>query len=91
MPVKLGIRPEHLKLADGGDALLSGRVSLVESLGDATNVHVNVAGARDPVVARLAGQQPIRRGDAIRLAADRAAVHPFGADGRALRPGRSPA
>lgn len=84
MPVELGIRPEHLKLANDGDALLPGCVSLVESRSEVTNVYVSVAGASEPVLARLAGQQATRWGDT-----DPAAVHVFGADGREIRPHRS--
>ncbi|MCB1908834.1 MAG: sn-glycerol-3-phosphate ABC transporter ATP-binding protein UgpC [Rhodocyclaceae bacterium] len=83
-PVKLGMRPEDLVPADGDDAILSGPVSLVESLGEVTNVYVDVAGAAEPVVAKLAGTRQFRRGETIRLAADPGSMHLFDADGRAI-------
>ena len=89
-PLKLGVRPEHLEFAAGGPALLSGVVSLVESLGEVTNVYLDVPGTDEPVVARLAGSQSLRRGDTVALTADPAAMHWFDADGRAIRPSELP-
>ena len=52
----LGIRPEHLHLANGsGD--LSGEVMLVEELGADALLHVRLAGESSPVVARAGGPQ----------------------------------
>jgi multiple sugar transport system ATP-binding protein len=55
----LGIRPEHLHLADGaGD--LSGEVMLVEELGADALLHLRLAQDKTPVVARTEGRKPPR-------------------------------
>jgi multiple sugar transport system ATP-binding protein len=53
----LGIRPEHLHLADGPGEL-SGEVMLVEELGADALLHVRLAEDRTPVVARTEGRKP---------------------------------
>jgi multiple sugar transport system ATP-binding protein len=75
-PVTLGLRPQHLRLADSG---IPATVTLVESLGAETVVHAETGGAR--VLTVLDGQPPIARGDAIHLGFDPAQVHAFAADG----------
>ena len=60
----LGIRPEHLHLADGpgatvgadGSGELAGEVLLVEELGADALLHVRLAEGGDPVVARTEGR-----------------------------------
>ena len=53
----LGIRPEHLHLANGAGEL-PGDVILVEELGADALLHVRLAGGGDPVVARAEGRRP---------------------------------
>ena len=53
----LGIRPEHLHLANGSGEL-SGEVILVEELGADALLHVRLADDGDPVVARAEGRKP---------------------------------
>jgi multiple sugar transport system ATP-binding protein len=53
----LGIRPEHLHLADESGELV-GDVMLVEELGADALLHVRLAGSASPVVARAEGRQP---------------------------------
>jgi len=53
----LGIRPEHLHLANGSGEL-PGDVILVEELGADALLHVRLAGGGDPVVARAEGRRP---------------------------------
>jgi multiple sugar transport system ATP-binding protein len=53
----LGIRPEHLHLANGSGEL-RGDVILVEELGADALLHVRLAGGGDPVVARAEGRRP---------------------------------
>jgi multiple sugar transport system ATP-binding protein len=53
----LGIRPEHLHLANGSGEL-GGDVILVEELGADALLHVRLAGGGDPVVARAEGRRP---------------------------------
>ncbi len=53
----IGIRPEHLHLAnDSGE--LAGEVMLVEELGADALLHVRLAEGGDPVVARAEGREP---------------------------------
>ncbi|MFI5066316.1 MAG: ABC transporter ATP-binding protein [Streptosporangiales bacterium] len=60
----LGIRPEHLHLANGsGD--LSGEVMLVEELGADALLHVRLAGDSSPVVARAEGRKPPAPGQKV--------------------------
>jgi len=53
----LGIRPEHLHLADGTGEL-TGEVILVEDLGSDALLHVRLTGQADQVVARAEGRTP---------------------------------
>jgi multiple sugar transport system ATP-binding protein len=53
----LGIRPEHLHLADGAGEL-SGEVMLVEELGADALLHVRLADSGNQVVARTEGRTP---------------------------------
>jgi multiple sugar transport system ATP-binding protein len=53
----LGIRPEHLHLANGSGEL-SGDVMLVEELGADALLHVRMAEDGDPMVARAEGRKP---------------------------------
>ena len=60
----LGIRPEHLHLANGsGD--LSGEVMLVEELGADALLHVRLTGDSSPVVARAEGRKPPAPGQQV--------------------------
>jgi multiple sugar transport system ATP-binding protein len=53
----LGIRPEHLHLANGSGEL-AGDVMLVEELGADALLHVRLADGGSPVVARAEGRRP---------------------------------
>ena len=78
-PVVLGIRPEHVTLAEGG---APGRVTLAEHLGAETILHVDVAGAT--LLARTDGRAPQRIGDAVGLTLDPRWCHLFEPAGPAL-------
>src|SRR6266702_2772228 len=60
----IGIRPEHLHLADGAGEL-AGEVLLVEELGADALLHVRPAGGGDPVVARAEGRKPPAQGQRV--------------------------
>jgi multiple sugar transport system ATP-binding protein/lactose/L-arabinose transport system ATP-binding protein len=81
-PVTLGIRPDGLKLSDA-PADLAGRVAVVEHLGSESIVHVAVDGAAELVTVVAPGRTPLRHGDLVALALDKAAVHVFDAAGMA--------
>jgi multiple sugar transport system ATP-binding protein len=79
-PVTLGIRPQHLRLADQG---IPATVTLVEALGAETVVHAETApGAR--VLTVLDGQPQIARGQQVRLGFDARDVHAFDAAGQRI-------
>ncbi len=84
----IGIRPEHVRLARGGDAAAgegwSGIVQVAEHLGSDTFLYVDVAGA-GLVTVRAEGELGLSPGDAVRVIPDAARIHRFGADGLALR------
>jgi multiple sugar transport system ATP-binding protein len=60
----LGIRPEHLHLANGSGEL-PGDVILVEELGADALLHVRLPGGGDPVVARAEGRRPPAMGQHV--------------------------
>ena len=60
----LGIRPEHLHLADGSGEL-RGEVLLVEELGADALLHVRLADSGDLVVARTEGRKPPAQGQPV--------------------------
>ena len=60
----IGIRPEHLHLANGSGEL-AGEVMLVEELGADALLHVRLAGGGVPVVARAEGRRPPAPGQEV--------------------------
>ena len=83
--VSLGIRPEHMSLADPELAMITGTVSIVEYLGEASNVYVDHPGAGE-IIAKVPGAPRIEPGAAIGLTAEPERMHVFGPDGHTLRP-----
>ncbi len=80
--VLLGIRPEHMTLAQAG-AGIPGQVQLAEHLGSETILHVEVPGG-DVVVVTADGLASARHGDAVVLGIPSEACHLFHPDGHAL-------
>jgi multiple sugar transport system ATP-binding protein len=76
----LGIRPEHLVLADTGVPM---QVNLTEQLGGNTVLHGSLDGEQQ-VVAQVVGQSPIRRGDTVRLQLPLQHCHAFDSHGLSL-------
>jgi multiple sugar transport system ATP-binding protein len=62
----VGMRPEHLHLADGAGEL-TGRVVLVEELGADALLHVRLPEGGTPIVARAEGRQPPSPGREVTL------------------------
>jgi multiple sugar transport system ATP-binding protein len=81
--VTLGVRPEHLAAEDQGDAVMEGRVFVVERLGGETYCHVRVEGDRS-VVIRTDGDSPVNPGERVRIGIPAAHCHLFDRDGIAL-------
>ena len=81
--VTLGVRPEDLSATAPEGAMISGRVEIVERLGEVTLVHL-LAGGMGTVIAKLPGDMAPVRGDRLGLMARREKLHVFGPDQRAL-------
>ncbi len=81
---KLGIRPEHLKIAAEGQGHFTAEVVIVERLGVET--YMTVGSQQQPIVVRAEGDIAVRPGDRVPLTADPAACHLFDSAGRVIRP-----
>ncbi|WP_309084711.1 sn-glycerol-3-phosphate ABC transporter ATP-binding protein UgpC [Chelativorans sp.] len=82
--VHLGVRPEDLTIASNGGGLMDGRVNIVESLGEVTNVYLDVENAPQPIVVKLPGVQRFARGEIVSVAAQPSKMHLFNENGRSL-------
>ncbi|MBZ9677145.1 ABC transporter ATP-binding protein [Mesorhizobium sp. ES1-1] len=71
--ITIGLRPEHIRLADGG--ALKGEVGVVEPLGLSTQFYVKCAGQQLCVFAM--GRAGVKPGDIVRLSADPESLHLF--------------
>jgi multiple sugar transport system ATP-binding protein len=83
LAVTVGLRPEHL-LADP-DGLVRGSVVLVERLGAASHVHLEVAGLSRPLVVSIKAEPPAL-GSAWAVRPVEGALHVFGPDGARIDP-----
>ena len=81
--VRVGIRPEDFVPTDG-PGVWTGRVRMVEALGEVTHLYLEQPGGGVPVVAKLPGNHAALRLRTVRLSADPARVHLF-RDGQSLR------
>ncbi|MHA6731334.1 ABC transporter ATP-binding protein [Devosia sp. A369] len=80
----LGIRPEHITIAEGsGLKLAEVRVDLVENLGGQTVVYATTAD-NQPVNIVLEGQRPVELGSTVSVHFDPARLHLFNAEGQTL-------
>ena len=82
--VHVGFRPEDMEVANAKSKLIEGEISLVESLGEVTNVYVDVEGAEEPVVAKLLEITDLKRGQMVKLKASAEKMHLFDSDGNTL-------
>jgi len=80
----LGFRPEDVSVASGESAHVSGEITLVEPLGEVTNLYVEVAGVSEPVVAKVAGTQDYQRHATIGIKGDTSKMHLFDSNGKSL-------
>ncbi|WP_374673374.1 ABC transporter ATP-binding protein [Ideonella sp.] len=85
-PVKLGLRPEHLKqAAEDAAQAIEVRVTFVEPLGGTTYAYCEHASAEArTLTCQLDGQVLPRAGQALRLAVQEDRAYLFDADGRAF-------
>jgi alpha-glucoside transport system ATP-binding protein len=79
---RLGVRPEDLVFTET-EALIEGRVDLVEHLGEAQVVYVDVGGA-EPLIAKAPRTAVLSAGARVGLTADPAHFHLFDAKGESL-------
>jgi multiple sugar transport system ATP-binding protein len=82
-PITIGIRPQHIRLADDGGPGVTVRIELVEALGSETVLHSRTADAA-PLLAVLSGQHSLSSGETARLAFDAKDVHLFDETGLRL-------
>ena len=82
--IEIGIRPEHIKICNPGDAgaNLGGRIELVEHLGNATVVYAATDAGR--LIVQQGEDVVAKTGDAIGLMLDARRAHLFGADSKAI-------
>jgi multiple sugar transport system ATP-binding protein len=81
----VGVRPEHIALAQGpADLALS--IDLVEQLGGETYFYASAPGLPQ-ITVRQNGQVPRERGEALCVRFEPAHLHLFDAEGQAVRPG----
>jgi multiple sugar transport system ATP-binding protein len=76
----VGIRPEHVAVADGSGDGVPGEVVLVESLGADSYVHVTLEGTESGFVARTEGYDSRRPGTNVRLRIDPERMFAFDPD-----------
>jgi len=79
MKVEIGIRPEDFVAAEGDDFAFEGRVGITEALGEVTILYFDSKGSTgdDPVIAKLSGIHPSKRGEVLRLGAAPEKIHLF--------------
>ena len=75
----VGIRPQHLRVANNGEAKLTANVTLIEALGYETVVHGQLDDS--PLLAVLPGQKSFQAGEEIALTYDAENLHAFDTDG----------
>jgi multiple sugar transport system ATP-binding protein len=82
--LELGIRPEHASVtgADDPAAVMTGRINMLERLGNATVLYVDTD--RGMMVVEDDSESAVRIGDAVGLKLDADRAHLFEADGRVV-------
>ena len=80
-----GVRPEDLGIATGEDYLFEGEVSIVEALGEVTQLYLEGLVDGEPIIVKIPGIADIHRGQKMRFAADRQKLHLFDAAGHSYR------
>ena len=81
--VTLGVRPEHLVLAAGPGAVLSGRLRLAEYLGSETMFYLTLADGGELAI-KADGLAKAAPGETLTVSLPAAACHLFDADGRTI-------
>ena len=87
--VRVGIRPEHIRLGGAGDYPLAGTVRFAEHLGSHLIAHVDMGdGARDHATCQVAidGDRDLPHGTPVSLQFPGDAIHLFDQTGRVITP-----
>lgn len=76
---KLGVRPEDMYITEGEDFVFEGKINYIEALGEVTLIYFDNPDDKDGehIIVKLAGIQDFKRGQTIRLGADRDKLHLF--------------
>ena len=80
-----GVRPEDLRIATDENYLFEGEVSIVEALGEVTQLYIEGLVDGEPIIVKIPGITNIQRGQKMRFAADRQKLHLFNAEGHTYR------
>jgi multiple sugar transport system ATP-binding protein len=82
----LGLRPEHMRLADSDSSpnSLPARVDHIEKLGEASLLYLRLGEQMPTITLKLEGTTAIRTGENIRLQVNGSDLHLFDAEGEAL-------
>ena len=78
--LRLGLRPEAVRIDAGGNGGTNARAELVERLGERTLIYARLADGQ-AIAAEDEGDSRVKIGDEVPLRIDGAAAHVFGADG----------
>jgi multiple sugar transport system ATP-binding protein len=78
--LRLGLRPEAVRVGGRGKSVSQAKVELVERLGERTLIYARLADGQ-PITAEDEGDSRVRIGDAVPLKIDGALAHVFDSDG----------
>jgi multiple sugar transport system ATP-binding protein len=78
--LRLGLRPEAVRVGGDGSATTKAKVELVERLGERTLVYGRL-GDGQAITGEAEGDSAVKIGDEVPLTIDGAAAHIFGPDG----------
>lgn len=83
--MSLGVRPEHLVTPEQGDAVIEGKVMIVEKLGNETQVYMTVKGADSDVIYRQPDTLDVEVSETLRIGIPAHRCHLFHSNGKACR------
>ncbi|WP_136660750.1 sn-glycerol-3-phosphate ABC transporter ATP-binding protein UgpC [Nitratireductor sp. XY-223] len=80
-PVTLGIRPEHLSMADNGAADFEAKIEIIEKLGAESLIYLQTEFSAEPVTMRVSPEYRLQPGDMAPVHIDRSKMHLFDPSG----------
>jgi ABC-type sugar transport system ATPase subunit len=80
----LGVRPESLRVAADGEAIVRGKLLHAENLGEVTLLYVVSGDGEEPTIAKVEGSVSMERGAEVRLTAAPEHFHLFDENGIAF-------